>query len=153
MPIPFAPSVPVRLLLVATPGARAQQIIGWLSGSVIQMSTLVVSQVSNLEQTLRTSTHDVVVCDFDSPAVCGLVALRIVRATEQDLPFIFVSSAPDIGAAVAAIKAGANDYLQDSDLVHLAPSVRHEVTRARERAQRRLAQNQVRATLARMELH
>ena len=145
--------MPVRLLLVATPGARAEKILGGLCGCGMLLDTLVVSQVSTLEQTLRTSTHDVVVCDFDSPAVCGLVALRIVRATGLDLPFIFVSSAPDIGAAVAAIKAGANGYLQDSDLVHLAPSVRHEVARARERAQRQLTQNQVRATLARMELH
>jgi FixJ family two-component response regulator len=102
---------------------------------------------------LRESTHDVVVCDFDSPAIRGLVALRIVREAGLDLPFIFVSSAPDIGAAVAAIKAGADDYLLDSDLTHLAPSVRHEVARARERALRHWAQIQVRATLARMELH
>lgn len=145
--------MPVRLLLVVMPGARAEKILGGLCGCGMLLGTSVVSQVSTLEQTLRTSTHDVVVCDFDSPAVCGLVALQIVRASGLDLPFIFVSSAPDIDAAVAAIKAGADDYLRDCDLVLLAPSVRHEVARARELAQHQLAQNQVRATLARMELH
>ena len=153
MTAPLITDMPVRLLLVAAPGARALQILGQLSGSGMRLSATAVSHVSTLDQTLRESTLDIVVCDFDSPTVRGLVALQIVRATGLDLPFIFVSGVSDVGAAVAAIKAGADDYLLDNNLAQLARCVHHEVSRARELTQRQWAQRQVHATLTRMQAH
>jgi len=102
---------------------------------------------------LREHTWDIVISDFESPGLSGLVALRIVRATGLDLPFIFVSSAAGTAAAVAAIKAGADNYIEDCDLALLAPALRHEIARARERAQRRHAQLLSQAVLAGMQAH
>jgi DNA-binding NtrC family response regulator len=147
------PCPPVRLLLVATPGARAHQILLALAAAGLAVREQVVSHASALGAALREKPWDIVVCDFESSGLSGLVALRIVRAAGLDLPFVFVSGAEGTAAAVAAIKAGADDYIPDCELAQLAPAMRHEIARALERTQRRHAQQLSRTVLAGLQAH
>ena len=153
MTAPLAPAAPIRLLLLAASGKRADQILLGLRATGLLVDETRVSHASALVAELREHTWDAVISDFESPGLSGLVALRIVRATGLDLPFLFVSSATGTAAAVAAIKAGADNYIQDNELALLAPALRHEIARARERAQRRHTQLLSQAVLAGMQAH
>lgn len=146
-------AAPIRLLLVAPPGPRANQMMLGLRATGLRVDETCVSHASELGAALREHAWDIVVSDFESPGLSGLVALRIVRATGIDLPFIFVSGAAGTAAAVAAIKAGADNYIPDSELAQLVPAMRHEIARARERIQRRHAQQLSRVAPAGMQAH
>ncbi len=65
-----------------------------------------------------------------------------------DLPFIIVSGAIGEETAVAAMKAGAHDYLIKARLARLAPAVERELREAEERRKRRQAEQALRDTEA-----
>src|SRR6266852_1399840 len=54
---------------------------------------------------------DIVLADYSLPRFSGLAALRLVQERGLDLPFIIVSGAIGEDTAVAAMRAGAHDYL------------------------------------------
>src|SRR5690348_5840113 len=54
---------------------------------------------------------DVVVTDLDMPNMGGMELLAKLRAQDPHLPVIVVTSLQDLGTAVQAIRAGAEDYL------------------------------------------
>src|SRR5262249_57644603 len=55
------------------------------------------------------------------------------------VPFILVSGTVDETHAIAAMKAGAHDYLMKDNLARLAPAVERECAEAAQRAARRRA--------------
>ena len=144
---------PIRLLLVASPGARADQILLSMRATGLRVDETCVADVSMLRAALQEHAWDLVISDFEAAGLSGLIALRLVRATGLDLPFIFVSGASGTAAAVAAIKAGADDYIPDTELAQLAPAIRHEIARSQKRTQRRHAEQLSRAVLANMQAH
>jgi two-component system response regulator HydG len=54
---------------------------------------------------------DVVVTDLEMPNMGGLDLLKELRARDTLLPVVVVTSHQDVGAAVKAMRAGAEDYL------------------------------------------
>jgi signal transduction histidine kinase len=85
---------------------------------------------------------DVVISDYSLPRFSGLAALRVLRESGRDIPFIVVSGAIGEEVAVAAMKAGAHDYLMKGNLVRLVPAIQRELREAEERRRRRLAEEE-----------
>jgi len=54
---------------------------------------------------------DVVVTDLDMPKMGGMKLLKELHERDGDLPVIVVTSASELGSAVAAMRAGAADYI------------------------------------------
>ncbi len=54
---------------------------------------------------------DLIVTDLDMPGMNGMQLLAELRARDQDVPVIVVTSAADLGSAVEAMRAGATDYI------------------------------------------
>src|SRR4051794_8168377 len=86
---------------------------------------------------------DVVVSDYNLPGFSGLVALELLKASTREIPFILVSGEIGDETAVEAMRNGANDYLQKSNLARLVPALLHaidaaETRRARVKADRDL---------------
>jgi two-component system response regulator HydG len=54
---------------------------------------------------------DVVVTDVNMPRMDGMALLKKLREQDRDLPVIVATSIQDLSAAVAAMRAGAEDYL------------------------------------------
>jgi signal transduction histidine kinase len=80
---------------------------------------------------------DVVIADYVMPLFNGLAALALVREKGLDLPFIIVSGHITEDTAVAAMKAGAHDYVMKEKLARLGPAVERELREAEVRHQRR----------------
>ncbi|MFQ5924080.1 MAG: response regulator [Anaerolineales bacterium] len=83
---------------------------------------------------------DVVLADYSMPRFNALAALAMVQDRGIDLPFIIVSGNIGEETAVAAMKAGAHDYLMKDNLAHLVPAVHREFREADERRARREAE-------------
>jgi len=92
---------------------------------------------------------DVVVSDYNLPGFSGLVALDLLKASAQMIPFILVSGEIGEDTAVEAMRNGAADYLLKNNLTRLAPALlhaveTHELFQARQRADRELGESKQR---------
>jgi PAS domain S-box-containing protein len=105
-----------------------------------------VDTAEALEGALDRQTWDIITADYSLPQFNGLAALAQVKERGLDLPFIIVSGSIGEDLAVAAMKAGAHDYVMKNNLTRLIPAVERElreaeVRRARKRAEEALQQN------------
>lgn len=103
-----------------------------------------VENEPDLRDALAERQWDVVLSDFAMPRFNGMAALEIVRASSPLIPFILVSGAVGEETAVAAVKAGANDYVMKSNLVRLPSVVERELRDARLRIEHARSQQQIR---------
>ncbi|HEY9634281.1 MAG TPA: ATP-binding protein [Coleofasciculaceae cyanobacterium] len=87
---------------------------------------------------------DIIIADYTLPSFSAPAALNLLKEKELDLPFIIVSGSIGEDIAVAAMKAGAHDYLMKDKLARLAPAVERELREAIERRRRREAEQTVR---------
>jgi len=71
---------------------------------------------------LRRELPDALLLALTLPDMDGMHALKAAKALDEDLPVILMSRTPEIRGAVAAIRAGAHDYLEK-------PLKKHEVLR------------------------
>ncbi|HEX2010487.1 MAG TPA: response regulator, partial [Roseateles sp.] len=99
-----------------------------------------VQDAAALRAALSEARWDAVLADFSLPRFSGMEALNIFRTTELDIPFIFVSGTIGEETAVAAMKAGASDYVMKQNLARLAPVLGREMEQALIRAKHRQAQ-------------
>jgi len=88
--------------------------------------------------TLALERHlwDVVISDYVMPQFSGPDALRLLRESKLDIPFIVVSGTYGEETAVDMMKAGANDYITKANLSRLTPAIEREMEAAKSRAAR-----------------
>ena len=102
-----------------------------------------VETLPALEQALQEQACDLIIADYVLPHLNGLEALAWVKQHQVDVPFIVVSGHITDATAVAAMKAGAHDYVMKDNLARLGPAVERELRetelrRERKRAEQRL---------------
>jgi PAS domain S-box-containing protein len=81
---------------------------------------------------------DVILADYTLPRFSAPEALRLLQSTTHDIPFIMMSGAVSEDTAVAAMRAGAHDYVSKENLARLGPAIERELAEASSR-RRRLA--------------
>lgn len=96
-----------------------------------------VQTAEAMRDALQKQPWDVVISDHDMPHFSAPRALEVLKESEIDLPFIIVSGVIGEATAVAAMKAGAHDYLAKDKLARLVPSIERELTEAAIRRQHR----------------
>jgi len=94
---------------------------------------------------LTEQSWDVIIADYVMPHFNGLEALALARDCRLDLPFIIVSGHIADTTAVAAMKAGAHDYVMKGNLARLGPAVRRELREAEVRRENRRADQWLKA--------
>jgi two-component system, cell cycle sensor histidine kinase and response regulator CckA len=100
-----------------------------------------VETPSTMQEALEQQSWDIVISDYTMPAFNALEALKILQNQALlDIPFIIVSGTIGEETAVAAMKAGAHDYLIKGNLTRLLPAVERELKDAQERKRRHSAE-------------
>src|SRR6266404_3457907 len=102
-----------------------------------------VDTAAAMSAALARQRWDVVIADYVMPHFNGLAALALVREKGLDLPFIIVSGHITDDTAVAAMKAGAHDYVMKDKLARLGPAVERELREAEVRSQRRRSEEEL----------
>ena len=92
---------------------------------------------------------DAIISDYNLPGFSGLVALDLLKASGQSVPFLLLSGEIGEDAAVEAMRNGASDYLLKNNMARLVPALlhavdAHETRRARLLADRELGQSKQR---------
>ncbi len=101
---------------------------------------------------LEQQTWDIVLSDYSMPQFSAPAALRLLQKKELDLPFIIVSGVIGENTAVAAMKAGAHDFILKGNLARLVPAIERELRETAQRWERRQAEEALRASEERFRL-
>lgn len=137
---------PIRVLLVEDSEGDAAMVVRQLRKAHPDLSFARVDDEEELRAALARETWDVILCDFALPRFDAPRALAVVDELELDVPFLVVSGEVGDEAAVALMKAGAQDYVRKENLERLAPAVDREIVEARNRRERREADRALRAS-------
>ena len=130
----------LRVLLVEDSASDAKLLVHELRRSIESVEFERVEDAAAMRAALRALTWDAVISDWSMPTFSGLSALAIVGELNLDLPFIIVSGTIGEEVAVAAMHAGAHDYLIKGNLKRLVPALERELRDAKVRAARRSAE-------------
>ncbi|MDB5581171.1 MAG: response regulator receiver modulated sensor-containing diguanylate [Bradyrhizobium sp.] len=133
-------NTPVKVLLVEDSEDDAKLALRALKRGGFEPASTRVQTAADLRTALSREHWDAVISDFSMPGFTGLEALAIVRSVELDIPFILISGAMGEDTAVAAMKAGASDYMMKQSLARLAPALERELREAQIRIDHRRAQ-------------
>jgi PAS domain S-box-containing protein len=142
---------PIRVLLLEDSDIDAELLVGHLDKADLSCRLERVSNRRGFVDGLGRADIDIILADYSLPDFDGLSALTIARELTPDIPFIFVSGVVGEEFATNAIKRGATDYVLKRNLSRLPTAVERALSEARERVNRRRAEEEVRrlnATLA-----
>ncbi len=145
--------MPLRVLLVEDSEDDALLLVRTLRRGGYDPAWERVDTASAMEAALDGRSWDLVISDHSMPAFSSLAALELLRSKGfVDLPFIIVSGQIGEDAAVAAMKAGAHDYLMKDNLARLNSAIERELKDADVRRERRQAEVALRASETRFRL-
>jgi PAS domain S-box-containing protein len=98
-----------------------------------------VETAEAMRHALESKTWDVILSDYRLPRFSGPAALALARELGHDVPFIMVSGTIGEETAVAALKAGAHDFVTKENLSRLCPAIEREMREAANRRELRRA--------------
>ncbi|HMS08255.1 MAG TPA: PAS domain S-box protein [Pyrinomonadaceae bacterium] len=130
----------LRVLIVEDVDDDAALLVRHLNRAGYAIDFKRVDRAGDFSDSLQDADWDVIISDFSLPGFTGLDALEILKAHGRDIPFIIISGTIGEETAVAAMKAGAADYLMKDNLTRLVPAVVREIADAEERHARREAE-------------
>ncbi len=125
--------IPLKLLVVEDSADDYELLLLTLREGGFAPMARRVETAGELAASVREQEWQFVISDYSLPGFDGISALRIVRGTGQDVPFLIVSGAIDEEQAVAAMRAGAQDYVFKGNLARLTPAVQRELAEAERR--------------------
>ncbi len=137
-------STALNILLIEDSPADAELLALRLEKAGFAPAITRVMTAEEMRAALAKDDWDLVLADYQLPRFSGLEAIRLLRESGRDLPIIVVSGAVGEEAAVAAMKAGAHDFVRKDNMARLGPAIERELREARERAGRREAEERYR---------
>jgi PAS domain S-box-containing protein len=138
--------IQLRVLIVEDQDDNALMLLRMLRRAGYDLTFERVDTAKALEAALDRQTWDIIIADYTLATFNALAALAHVKERGFDVPFIIVSGSIGEEIAVAAMKAGAHDYIMKNNLARLIPAVERElreaeVRRAHQRAEETLQGN------------
>ena len=135
---------PLSVLVVEDSEFDARMLVGLLKSGGFIPTFKRVETASEMVEALNHEKWEVILADYNLPEFSAPKALEVLRDTKLDIPFIIVSGGIGEDTAVAAMRAGANDYLMKGNLARLVPAVERELRDAAVRESRRRAIKELR---------
>lgn len=123
----------LSILLVEDSPEDAELLLMHLEGAGLKVSCHRVDTPEAMSKALANALWDLVISDYSLPRFNGMEALGILKATGIDIPFILVSGTIGEEVAVAALKAGAHDFIAKGKLTRLIPAIERELREAERR--------------------
>jgi two-component system, NarL family, sensor histidine kinase UhpB len=116
-----------------------------------QLESRRVETAADMRDALAGGPWDVIISDHNMPNFSSTEALKILKESGLDAPFIIVSGAIGEDIAVEAMIAGADDYILKSRLPRLAPALKRSLAAAASRREERTARQRLRQLSAHLE--
>lgn len=127
----------LRVLIVEDSTVDADLLLRILAKAGYEVISERIDTSEAMKAALQRGPWDVVLADYRMPQFSAPEALALLKESGLDLPFLVVSGGIGEATAVAAMKAGAHDYLMKDNLARLVPAVERELREAENRAGKR----------------
>jgi len=111
---------PIRVLIVDDSEDDGLLLLRNLKNGGFNPSYEQMDTAEAMSKALDNQTWDVILCDNSMPGFDASSALELYKDKGLDLPFIIVSGTIADETAVAAMKAGAHDYIMKGNLARLS---------------------------------
>ncbi len=134
---------PIRVLIVDDSEDDGLLLVRNLKNGGFNPSYEQMDTAEAMSKALDNQTWDVILCDNSMPGFDASSALELYKDKGLDLPFIIVSGTIADETAVAAMKAGAHDYIMKDNLARLSSAIDRELREAKNRQERRNAEIQL----------
>jgi len=134
--------VSIRLLIIEDSMDDAALLLLLLRQGGYGVHSERVDSAAGLAQALN-KKWDIIISDHSMPQFSGTEALKMVRARDVEVPFIFVSGTIGEDAAIDAMRTGAQDYLMKTNLKRLVTAVQRELRDAEGRKERKRLERSV----------
>jgi two-component sensor histidine kinase len=131
----------LRILLLEDSALDAELVTEALIDAGLPVSIERVVSADEFTGAVRDESWDLILADYLLPTFNGLNALEIAQEIARATPFVFVSGALGEEVAVEALKRGATDYVLKDKLDRLPATVLRALAEARERGERKRAQD------------
>lgn len=142
----------LRVLLVEDSQADALLLARALQRGGFDVTSERVDTADSMREALQKRYWDLILCDHSMPQFSAPEALELLKAHGLDVPFIIVSGHIEEETAVAAMQAGAHDYIMKDQLARLVPAVERELREAEVRRARRKSEEELRRAHEELEL-
>ncbi|MCG3145255.1 MAG: hypothetical protein HONDAALG_02818 [Gammaproteobacteria bacterium] len=126
----------LRALIVEDSESDAGLLLRHLERGGYIVEHVIVDNAADMQAALAEKTWDVVIADYVLPQFDAPTALKLLKESGQDIPFIVVSGSIGEDIAVRMMKSGASDYLLKENLTRLVPAVQRELREAAVRRER-----------------
>lgn len=135
--------IPLKVLIVEDAEEDAALLVNDLRRNGYDPVALRVETADDMRAALAREPWDIIISDYAMPAFNARAALRVLQETGADIPFVILSGSIGETLAVEAMKAGASDYIMKGQTARLIPVIHRELREARERQERRRADDMV----------
>jgi len=142
----------LRALLVEDSSLDAELLARALTRGGFSLTWARVDTAEGMEKELSKHAWDLILCDHAMPRFSAPAALELLKRHDPDVPFIIVSGYIEEETAVAAMKAGAHDYIMKDRLARLVPAVERELRDAEVRRARAKSEEALRSAHEELEL-
>lgn len=114
---------PLRVLIVEDHKSDVTLLLAVLRAGGFDVTYEVVATQAAMRSALD-HRWDLITSDHAMPQFSGSAALALALELRPDVPFVIVSGEIEVNLAVSLMQAGAQDYVQKTELVRLVPVIR-----------------------------
>jgi signal transduction histidine kinase len=132
-------SAPIRLLVVEDSELDFDLLIAILARDGPRLRAERVEDEAGMRQALERGPVDAVVTDHNMPRFDSFSALKLAKGADPDVPVLVVSGEMSEELAVAALHAGADDFILKSRLFRVGPALTRSLQAAEQRRAGRAA--------------
>src|SRR5690348_14668263 len=132
----------LRLLIIEDSEDDAQLLLRELRSLLYEVEFERVETGGSMRAMLSEKEWDLILSDYTLPKFNAPEALEILKISGLDIPFIILSGTIGEETAVAALKAGANDFLVKGKFARLGPAIERELREAESRRDHKRAEDQ-----------
>jgi putative nucleotidyltransferase with HDIG domain len=135
----------LRILLVEDSEDDASLLLREIQNNGYSVDCERIETAEAMKSALDEEAWDVVISDYSLPQFSAPLALAVMKESGYDLPFIIVSGTTTEENAVAALKAGAHDFIIKGRMARLVPAIQRELKEAEERLERQQREHELEA--------
>jgi two-component system sensor histidine kinase UhpB len=139
MPMTGPEADPIRLLVVEDSELDFDLLTATLARDGPPLRAERVEDEAGMREALERGRVDAVLTDHNMPRFDSFAALKLAKAADPDLPVLVVSGEMSEDLAVAALHAGADDFILKSRLFRVGPALSRSLQAAAQRRAGRAA--------------
>jgi len=127
---------PIRILIIEDYEDDCLLILRELRKGGFEPSHLRIESKVEMEAALNAEEWDIIISDYTMPNFSAPAALKTLKNTKKNIPFIVVSGNVGEIIAVSLMQHGASDYVNKDNLSRLCPAIQREINESKIRKQR-----------------